>query len=287
MRRLLRLGFILGLLLLAGVVAFYFSLGAAARKAVEVGGRETLGVEASLGDLPIALSPSRAELGLQDLAIANPPGFEAKSFLDIGEAKVSLDLPSLASDVIRVPEVRLAGLELRLAQRGSESNLLWFAERLRPQESDSSEAEPGTPPVSPEGEGGGKLLAVDTVWISGVKVGLDLEDVPYGEGSYTLELPALTLDLTEAEPGDTGSLMRVILVQLLDEAVDALGAELPPGVGEAFLSGGGWSGALDAAREAGERALEERVQEEVEKALQGLPQELSNPLKGLTGRKDG
>lgn len=280
MKLLLRLVVLLAVALIGGAIALYAFLPSAARKAVEVGSQEALGVPAGLGGLPLSLGPDAASLGIEELSIANPEPFKDSSLLEVDLASVSLDTASVLEDVVRVREVRLDGVRLNLMQKGSTSNLAWFLERLaaEPGAQDPQQEEPA-PGEGEASDGAGKKLAVDRVLLSGITARLDLADVPLGAGTYEVSLPAMDLDLSDAEPGDTGSLLRVVLRELIDDSLAAFEVELPPGTTQALLEGGGWRAAGDAARS----ALEEKGREEVDKALEKLPTDLKNPLKGLIG----
>lgn len=270
---------VLGTLALAGgAIALYMLLPSAARTAVEVGSQEALGVPAALGGLPLSVGPDSASLAIEDLAIANPEPFEESSFFEVDLASVTLDTASVLSDVVRIRELRLDGTRLNLLQRGSDSNLAWFLKRLPSGGEGSTEPETAPAPEEPAA-GGGKLLAVDRVVLSGLSARLELADVPLGAGAYEVTLPAMDLDLSDAEPGDVGSLLQVVLREVIDDSLAALEVELPPGTTQALLEGGGWSAIEDAARE----ALEQEGRERLDEVIEDLPTDLTNPLKGLLG----
>lgn len=270
---------VLGTLALAGgAIALYMLLPSAARTAVEVGSQEALGVPAALGGLPLSVGPDSASLAIEELAIANPEPFEESSFFEVDLASVTLDTASVLSDVVRIRELRLDGTRLNLLQRGSDSNLAWFLKRLPSGGEGSTEPETAPAPEEPAA-GGGKLLAVDRVVLSGLSARLELADVPLGAGAYEVTLPAMDLDLSDAEPGDVGSLLQVVLREVIDDSLAALEVELPPGTTQALLEGGGWSAIEDAARE----ALEQEGRERLDEVIEDLPTDLTNPLKGLLG----
>ena len=270
---------VLGTLALAGgAIALYMLLPSAARTAVEVGSQEALGVPAALGGLPLSVGPDSASLAIEELAITNPEPFEESSFFEVDLASVTLDTASVLSDVVRIRELRLDGTRLNLLQRGSDSNLAWFLKRLPSGGEGSTEPETAPAPEEPAA-GGGKLLAVDRVVLSGLSARLELADVPLGAGAYEVTLPAMDLDLSDAEPGDVGSLLQVVLREVIDDSLAALEVELPPGTTQALLEGGGWSAIEDAARE----ALEQEGRERLDEVIEDLPTDLTNPLKGLLG----
>lgn len=276
MKLLVRLAVLGTLALAGGAIALYALLPSAARTAVEMGSEEALGVPAALGGLPLSVGPESASLGIERLAITNPEPFEESAFFEVDLASVTLDTASVLGDVVRVREVRLDGTRLNLVQRGSSSNLAWFLGRLP--SNDAATPSPDADPGSPE-PGSGKLVAVDRVVLSGLSARLELEGVPMGAGVYEVTLPAMDLDLSEAEPGDVGSLLQVLLREVIDDSLAALEVELPPGTTKALLEGGGWSAIKGAAKE----ALEQEGRDRLDEALEDLPKDLANPLKGLLG----
>lgn len=276
MKLLVRLAVLGTLALAGGAIALYALLPSAARTAVEMGSEEALGVPAALGGLPLSVGPESASLGIERLAITNPEPFEESAFFEVDLASVTLDTASVLGDVVRVREVRLDGTRLNLVQRGSSSNLAWFLGRLP--SNDAATPSPDADPGSQE-PGSGKLVAVDRVVLSGLSARLELEDVPMGAGVYEVTLPAMDLDLSEAEPGDVGSLLQVLLREVIDDSLAALEVELPPGTTKALLEGGGWSAIKGAAKE----ALEQEGRDRLDEALEDLPKDLANPLKGLLG----
>jgi len=223
MKILLRLA-LLALVLIAGLaIALYFFLPPASKAAVKKGSQALLGVEASIEQLPFSLSASAARVGMDNLLIPNPTQFGAAPFLKVGHASIELDTFSVLRKVVRVQEIRLEGTHLHLIQKGAESNLHWFLQRMPGR--DTQEVGLASPA---EDEGDGKLLAVERVVITGLTAELTVKELPLGTGSWKAALPPLDLDLSSAEPGNSADLMRTILTEIVANGLRGLEAKLPP-----------------------------------------------------------
>ena len=71
----------LGAFLVIAVVGVYLSLGSIVKTAVQKGGTHALGVETTLSSASVNLFGG--DLGLNELAVRNPPGFEEEYFLQM------------------------------------------------------------------------------------------------------------------------------------------------------------------------------------------------------------
>lgn len=276
---------LLTLLPIAGLaITLYFLLPGATQTAVQRGSKAALGVEASIESLPFSLSASSARVGMIGLTIPNPTGFGATPFLSVGHASVELDTFSVLQDVIRVREIRLEGTRLHLIQKGSASNLHWFLKRIPTNGSDADEDSSMADPQEDS-----TLLAVDRVVISGLTAALTLEDLPLGVGSWEVTLPPLDLDLSSAEPGNSGDLMRVILREIVADSVEGLTAQLPPQARQVLQQGDIQDllkDMLSQGLETDEKGILEKLtgqktRDAVDEVLRQLPQ--SKDLKGFGG----
>ncbi|HIG88003.1 MAG TPA: hypothetical protein EYQ25_13315 [Planctomycetes bacterium] len=213
-----------GLVLVAvAAIALYKILPAASKAAVQYGSQSALGVQATIEEVPLSLSATSARVGMNGLLIPNPPGFGESAFLRVGHASVELETFSVLKDVIQIKEIRLEGTELRLLQKGTASNLQWFLKQVS-----SARGAQETQENPPAGDDPGPLLAVDLVVVSGLRASLTIEDLPLGVGSWEVTLPPLELNLSAAEPGDSSSLLREVMREIVAAGLNALRSELPP-----------------------------------------------------------
>jgi len=229
-----------GLVLIAvAAIALYKILPAASKAALQYGSQSALGVQATIEEVPLSLSASSARVGMNGLLIPNPPGFGESAFLRVGHASVELETFSVLKDVIQIKEIRLEGTELRLLLKGTASNLQWFLKQVS-----STGGDRETQENLPAGDDPGPLLAVDQVVVSGLRASLTIEDLPLGVGSWEVTLPPLQLNLSAAEPGDSSSLLRELMREIVAAGLDALRSELPPEIWQ-VLSPDSLQGMLD------------------------------------------
>ncbi|HUH57726.1 MAG TPA: hypothetical protein VL020_04330 [Pseudomonadales bacterium] len=108
------------LVVIAFGVGIYY-IDSIAKKAIEYGGTEALGVNTSLGSIDIALMDGRTSM--QNLNIANPQGFDAPHLLQLGKGTLAINLQSLTQDTIIIPEISFADLTLNIEQKDRTSNV--------------------------------------------------------------------------------------------------------------------------------------------------------------------
>ncbi len=230
---------LLGLVLfIALAIAIGVSVKPAARTAVEFGGTTALGVPTTLGGVQLGLGLGRSKVGLEDLVVQNPKGFDGPAFLDLGEASVEVDTMSLLGDTVRVPRINLTGLKLRVVQNGKHSNLVPIVQHLRQQLEGGAAAEPAG---SEDAGGSGKGLAVDLIHIAGVEAEFDLRGVPGIAEVYHFKVPDFDVDLTEEGQATRKRKAEELIAEVVDELVKksflAANTEVPAEV-TALLQGG-------------------------------------------------
>ncbi|MDA3903124.1 MAG: AsmA family protein [Desulfuromusa sp.] len=114
--------FIALLVVVAIVVAgAYFYVDSIAKKSIERGGEMALGVSTNLDKVHVSLFGGEASLN--GLRIANPSGFKAETFMQLGQGDVAVSLGSLLSDTIKIPRVRLSNIRVNLEQSGKNNNI--------------------------------------------------------------------------------------------------------------------------------------------------------------------
>src|SRR5262245_4131806 len=124
-------------LLALGVL--WFRLDFIAKRMIERSASERLGVATEIQLL--LLRPLSGILLLTEVEIANPPGFEGP-FLRVDDARGAVDVATLRSPVIEVPEIELSGVELNLEEGPHGSNYDAIVKNLHTRAPPPS-AEPG------------------------------------------------------------------------------------------------------------------------------------------------
>src|SRR2546422_2020741 len=129
MRRLLKILGGLFLLLVLGAVTAFFFLDWIAKKGVERGGAYALGVDTRVKDLDV--HPFAGRCSLESLRIANPPGFQSPIFMEMQSGDLAVDLRSLLTETVTVPNLEIKGVDLILERAGGRSNYSVILEHLR------------------------------------------------------------------------------------------------------------------------------------------------------------
>lgn len=109
-----------------GVGVYY--LDSIAKKAIEFGGTEALGLTTSLEEIDIALLEGRTSL--KNLNIANVEGFGADNLMQLGSGTVAINLQSLTEDIVIIPEISFSDLALNIEQKDRTSNVGTLMQRL-------------------------------------------------------------------------------------------------------------------------------------------------------------
>lgn len=198
------------LVVLVGVVlggALYY-VDSIAKKAIEQGGEMALGVPTNLSDLHISLVGGEAEL--KGLQVANPSGFEAQTFLGLGQGDVAVSLGSLMEDTVRIPHVRLSAIRINLEQKGKTNNVEPILARTK-----SLASQGGASSQTAQPAGDGKKFIVDYFSLDDVQVNANLELL--GQTSkVNLTLPKIELKNIGAEE------QGLPLAELVQQVVQAV-----------------------------------------------------------------
>lgn len=239
---------LLGLLLLGG--AGYSFLPPAARKAIEGGTGSALGTPTHLEGIDAGFGLNTT-LGIAGFTAEQPEGFDGPPLLEIGKIQVGVNLFSTLSDTVRIREVSLEGLHLRLIQNGKESNFLQVYESLRKLTEEGS----GSAPETEEDSGSAKDIEIGLVKVSGVGATFDLTGIPGIEQSYSFELPPFEIDLSKNANEDRMQSVEQATAQIVGHLIEATVANAQAQVSPelALLIGGDVAG------------LKERAQEELNK----------------------
>lgn len=106
------IGAVLVLILL--VVIAYIAIDVITRSVIDREGSAVLGVPTSVSSVHMAVFTAGS--GLQNLTIANPPGFKRPNFIEVKDARIEANLGTLLSSDIEIPLVHIKGLTVDLEQ---------------------------------------------------------------------------------------------------------------------------------------------------------------------------
>ena len=254
------------LLVLAGVGVYLFGE-QAVEMGIEKGASQSLGVAVTLGE--VDLRPFSGRARLEELAVANPEGYQHEQLLELGSGEVHMDVGSLLSDTVGIRSVVLDGMTLVLEQKGLTNNLqevLGNIER-RPEE---AEDRPG------------KEVHVDELEITNTVVIVRLLPVPGREADrLTLKLAPIRLEgLGTDRPMNTADLAGRVLLAIAAGIAEQGAGVLPAGMVE------GLKEQVSAFGEVG-RQLLEKAGKTLEAVIEGRPEELGERVEELREGVEG
>ncbi|MHC4947921.1 MAG: hypothetical protein ACYTG1_06630 [Planctomycetota bacterium] len=230
MKFLLRLVGLLVVLVVIAAVAAMFLVDRLARGAVETGATYALGVPTKLGSADVKVLAGEFEMGA--LNVSNPDGFDSPHFLRLDNGGVAVSLGSLREDVVELPHLTLAGLDMHLQRGGSGANYQVILGNLKRFESGD--------PAGDAGDKDGKRFVIRKVEIRDVNVHVDL--APVGGDLTKIDVPIEVIELTDVGSGTGGGVLLtelsgVLVKALLAAIVDKGGGLIPADVLGELTSG--------------------------------------------------
>ncbi|MBI4327725.1 MAG: AsmA family protein [Chloroflexi bacterium] len=232
------------LLLVAALVAVFFSLNSIVKKGVETVGPQLTKVEVRLGG--VKLSPLSGSGQLSGLFVGNPTGYKTPSAIQVGEVNVGLQLASLLSDTIIVEKIDIQSPEITLEGSLSGNNLGKILDNLEAATAGEKAGKTDQPAQKSE-----KKFQVKEVLIQGGRINLSMTML----GGKALSVPLPELRLQNIGTGD----QAVTAAELSRQIMKSLLAGVTKAVGEALKDVG--QGVKNIGKEAGQQ---------LDKAAQGI-----------------
>jgi len=204
---------LVGALVIAGAIGLSLFADSAVRVAVESAGAKTLGVDVSVGKADLAILSG--SVTMRDITVANRPGYEGESLVDLARTDISADTLSLLGDQVFIRSMKLDGMELFVEQKGvTQNNLYEVVEKVRRDRKPS-----------------GKKLVIDVLEITNIRVNVELLTVPDRDDLVTFQLaPIRMTDLGRDEDMDVAILLTKILLavatEIAEEGTDVLPREM-------------------------------------------------------------
>ncbi len=198
-------GVILLAVLILAVVAVAIDIFAdhALKAGIEVAATKTLNVGVSAEEVDFSIM--RGKLGISNLLINNPPGYQHDKLLELKDAQIEVNVKSLLGDNVSIRKIKLDGVNVILEQRGVTSNNLQDVIKTI---SDKRKAKG-------ESKRGGKKLHIDNLEISNITVKAKLLPVPGRADTITLKLdPIVMTDLGSDNKLDMAELSGRILLAI-------------------------------------------------------------------------
>jgi len=191
-------------LIIAALVVIDLFADRAVKIGIEAAATKTLNVGVSIDEVDLSILGGK--LGIENLLINNPPGYQHDKLLELKDGNIQVDVKSLLSDVVNIREIKLDGMNLVLEQKGLSNNLQDIIKTVSARS--KSEGEPKKP---------GKKLHIDNLEITNVEVKVKLLPVPGKIDTIPLKLsPIKMTDLGSDNKLDTAVLSGKILLAIAD-----------------------------------------------------------------------
>lgn len=287
MKTALKIIAVLAILLIVGVVGIVFlglsQIDKLAKHAIERGGTYAMQVDTTVTSVDVSLTGGTATMS--GLNIANPNGFDTDHFLQLGESSASMNIESINTDTIVMPEIRLNGIDVILDKGGNPSNYNTILNSLKRFESgESKSADPAKP---------GKKLVIDRLLLEDINIHVaNMPGVSFAVGDVAVNIPEIELrDIGKEQSMTTAEVINLVVKTVLAAAVEAGGGIIPGDVlGEL---GNGLAG-LESLSDMGIEAISDLkldealggVQEEIDKAAEDIQKQVDDASKEIENKID-
>ena len=119
---------VVAIVLIVVVVGVMLTMNHLVRTGIELGASQVLGTQTTVGSASVKLFAG--ELGIGNLVIRNPEGFETEDFFSMKSGLVGVDLGSLLSETAVVEEIVIDKPVLTIERKGGETNLSMIMDNL-------------------------------------------------------------------------------------------------------------------------------------------------------------
>jgi len=184
------------IVILIVVVNLYGDLGV--KWGIETAGKKTLNVGVKVEKARLGILSGT--LGMENLVIDNPKEYQNPHLLELDSGKIQVNIGSLLSDVVKIKEIKLDGVNVTLEQKDVRGNNIQDILKNIP----AAQTQPS-----------GKKLHIEILEISNINVKVKLLPIPGRADTLTLPLDNITMtNLGEDNKLDTAQLVSKILVAI-------------------------------------------------------------------------
>lgn len=100
--------------IIIALVGVYVARNALVKAAIEEGGEYAMGVKTSVGSVDVNIRGG--SFAMDNFSVANPQGYESKSFLALGEGRIELETGSVLDNQVVIPLFSLSNLSVNIEQ---------------------------------------------------------------------------------------------------------------------------------------------------------------------------
>lgn len=231
MKWVVRIALIVLVLGALGVLALFLLVTPLLKKGVESGGTYAMGVDTKLEGIDLGLFS--AQLDMSGLHVANPEGFRAEHFFELGSGEVAVTLPSLLAETVEVPLIELRNIALNLEEENGKKNYSVILDNLKKfgDSSEPGQTEPGEEDPKDEEDSDkppGKGFVINQLTIQDVTVNAD-----WAGQTVRVNIPEIPLsDIGSDTEGGVvlSQLSGIIIEAILKAMVENAGNLIPAGL---------------------------------------------------------
>lgn len=198
-----------------------------AKAAVERGGTYAMQVDTTVDTVSVSLGSGKATMN--GLRIANPTGFKTDHFFTLTDTSASIDLGSVRTDTVVMPEIRLSGIDVILDKGNKPSNYNKILENLKRFESGDAPA-----PTDKKGKAGkeGKKMVIKSLVLEDINIHVaNMPGISLAVGDVAVHIPEITLEnVGEKDAMTPAQIFDLVIKTVLAAAVDAGGGIIPADV---------------------------------------------------------
>ena len=249
-RKILRIVLSVIVILIVGVLLLVHFLGNnVLKKGIEAGASKTLSVGVSIDEMKLSILAG--SVGFEGLVIDNPPDYEYEKLIEVGSARIAVNIRSLLKDTVNIKEIMFDNVNVVIEQKGLTNNLQEIVDAL-------PKAEKETAPAA-EAEKGAKKLHIDKLELTNIVVKAKLLPIPGKADTVMLKLdPIVMTDLGSDDKLDIAKLSSKILVAIATGIAKQGTGVLPENMTDALNDTLGKTAELGkAAAEEGKKLLKE------------------------------
>lgn len=201
------------ILLIVAVVAINLYADRAVKWGIETAGTKTLDVGVKVNDVKLGILSGT--LGLKNLIIDNPTEYQNPHMLELDEGHIQVKTGSLLSDVVKIKEIKLDGVNVVLEQGLTGNNIQDVIKNIPAEEKQAEEPS-------------GKKLHIDILEISNIKVNFKPLPLPGKADTITVPLPSIKMtNLGNDNKLSTPRLVSKILVAITSSIAEHGAGKIP------------------------------------------------------------
>jgi len=208
-------------LVIGGLVIVYFSLDSIIKHTVEKQGTASLNLQTNVNSASLALFGGK--LGLNNLTIASPPGFNAPHMLELGTTDLQVSYGQLRQDPVHVNSITLDKPKLIVERQGDTLNLKKAADLM---------------PQSPPDNKPATKLIIDDLLVKDALVTIQ-PNIPGLPNEINVPVPNVELkNVGTGEGSQNGAAIKDVAMQVMTAlAAKASDSEAIPAELKALLKG--------------------------------------------------